>query len=232
MSEKIMLKVSDGTEVQAYVARPESKPKAGLLLFQEAYGVNPHIRKVCDRFAAEGYLVVAPELFHRTAAAGFEIPYGTDFTVIMPHYQAITEAGFAADAKACFNWLKSSGQVTKIGAVGYCLGGRCSYLANATLPLEAAVSYYGGRIVPQHLPQAKDQHGPLLLYWGGLDKNILPDHVKSLTDALRAAGKTFTNVEFSYADHAFNCDDRSNFNAEASQQAWALTLAFFKKHLS
>jgi carboxymethylenebutenolidase len=232
MAEKILLKTSDATELQAYVARPEGKPRAGLILLQEAYGINSHIRKVCDRFAAEGYLVVAPELFHRTAPAGYEIPYGTDFAAIMPHYQGVSEAGLAADVKACFDWLKSSGQISQVGSIGYCLGGRCSYLANATLPLDAAVSYYGGRIVPNHLPQAKDQHGPLLLYWGGLDKNIPPDHVKSLADALRAAGKTFTNVEFSYAEHAFNCDDRPNFNPEASEQAWALTLAFFKKHLS
>src|SRR5580658_1526211 len=107
MSEKIMLEVSDGTEMQAYVARPRGpKPTAGLILFQEAFGVNPHIRKVSDRFAGEGYLVAAPELFHRTAPHGFEIAYGTDFSAIMPHFQGVTDKGMESDAKASYQWLE------------------------------------------------------------------------------------------------------------------------------
>jgi len=230
--EKITLKVSDGTEMQVYVSQlAGTTPKAGLIVSQEAYGVNSHIRYVADRFAGEGYLVLAPELFHRTAPPGFEISYSSDFSLITPHFQGTSEKGFEADIRACFQWLETVGKVQKIGAVGYCMGGRASFIANSILPLKAAVSYYGGRIATESLARAKDQQGPLLMFWGGLDKHILPEHVKSVADALRAAGKEFVNVEFSKADHGFNCNDRAAYNATASDQAWALTLAFFKKHL-
>ena len=214
----------------AYVAVPEHPaPARGIIVLQEAFGINNHIRNVTDRFAAEGYTAIAPELFHRTGP-GFEGNY-TDFASAMPHYQAITEPGLAADLTAAYNWLLSRG-VNQVATVGFCLGGRVSFLANAVLPLRAAVSYYGGGIAPSLLPRAKDQHGPILLFWGGQDNHISPDHVKAVTDALRAAGKHFVNVEFSQAGHAFNCDDRPSYNAAAARESWALTLAFLKTHLA
>jgi len=227
--ENVRLDVSDGTVMQAYAAGLARPPATrGIIVLQEAFGVNRHIRDVADRFAHEGYLAIAPELFHRTAP-GFEGSY-TDFSTALPHYQAVTEPGLEADLTAAYNWLLSRG-VTKAASVGFCLGGRVSFLANTVLPLQAAVSYYGGGIAPGLLPRAAGQHGPLLLYWGGRDKHITPDHVKSVTDALRAAGKEFVNVEFSQADHGFNCDDRASYNPAAARQSWALTLAFLKTHL-
>lgn len=209
---------------------PQTPRLGGLMVFQEAYGVNQHIRSVADRFAKEGYLVIAPELFHRTAPPGLEIPYGTDFSAIMPHFQGVTEKGMETDSKASYQWLEKEG-VGPIGCVGYCMGGRVSFLANSIIPLKAAVSYYGGRIAPDLLPRAKDQQGPLLMYWGGMDAHIPPEQVNSIADALRSADKEFVNVVFSKAGHAFNCDDRPSYNETASNQAWALTLAFLKKHL-
>ena len=142
---------------------------------------------------------------------------------------ALTLPGLEADGKACYDWLKEQ-KVPKAGSVGYCLGGRVSFLANATLPLDAAVSYYG-RIAPDLLDRAKDQHGPLLMFWGGADKGITHEMAADTVNAVRTAGKVYTSVVFSQAEHAFNCDDRPSFNAEASEQAWGLTLAFFKNHL-
>jgi carboxymethylenebutenolidase len=228
--EKIQLNVSDGTVMQAHVAGPEHPPATrGIIVLQEAFGVNSHIRNVTDRFAHEGYTAIAPELFHRTGP-GFEGSY-TDFASVLPHYQAVTEPGLEADLAAAYGWLMSRG-VKQVASVGFCLGGRVSFFANAVLPLQAAVSYYGGGIAPGLLPRAASQHAPILLYWGGLDKHISPDHVKSVADALRAAGKDFVNVEFSQADHGFNCDDRASYNPAAAQESWTLTLAFLKKHLS
>lgn len=227
-SEKITLTLPDGSQMQTYVMHPKGKPKAGIILIQEAFGVTAHIRRCVARFAEEGYLVIAPEIFHRTAPAGAEFAYD-NFEVIKPHYMAITPEGLQADLKVSFDWLKSN-SVKKFGSVGYCLGGRVSYTTNSFLPMDAAVSYYG-RIAPDLLDKAKDQHGPILLFWGGADKGIALSDARSVADALRSAQKPYTHVEFSQAEHGFNCDDRPSFNAEASEQAWGLTLAFFKNHL-
>jgi carboxymethylenebutenolidase len=223
------LKVSDGSEMHAYAANPKGTPKAGVILSLEVFGITDHIKRCADRFAQEGYLVIVPELFHRSAAAGFTLGYG-DFEKVKPHYMALTTAGLEADMKACYGWLKDQG-MQKIGSVGYCLGGRVSFLANSILPLDAAVSYYG-RIAPDLSDRAKDQHGPLLLFWGGSDKGIPVADAQAAVGAVRAAGKPFINVEFSQAEHGFNCDDRPSFNPEASEQAWDITLSFFKKHLA
>lgn len=228
MSEQVHLALPDGSQMQAYVIKPKGKPKAGIILVQEAFGVTAHIRRCVSRFAEEGYLVIAPEMFHRTAHAGAEFKYD-NFEAIKPHYSAMTTPNIEADIKVCYDWLKANG-ASKIGSVGYCLGGRVAYIANSFLPLDAAVSYYG-RIAPDLVEKAKDQHGPLLLFWGGSDKGIPAEQAHAAVEALRAAGKRYTTVEFSDAQHGFNCDDRPSFNPEASEQAWGMTLDFFKKHL-
>ncbi|HSY76328.1 MAG TPA: dienelactone hydrolase family protein, partial [Bacteroidia bacterium] len=93
-TQKVLLKVNDGTTMQAYVSMPEGKgPFPGVIVLQEAFGVNGHIRNVTDRVAKEGYVAIAPELFHRTAEVGLEIAYNTDFSLIMPHFQAMTPEG-------------------------------------------------------------------------------------------------------------------------------------------
>jgi carboxymethylenebutenolidase len=229
MAEKVTLKVSDGTEILTYVARPQKQAKAGVIVLQEAFGITDHIKRVTDRFAHEGYLAIAPELYHRTAPPGFAAKYG-EFETVKPHSSALTLPNLEADTKTAFDWLKSQG-VGKIASVGYCQGGRVSYIANSTLPLSAAVSYYG-RIAPDLLDRAKDQQAPIVLFWGGLDKGISIEGARAVSDALRTAGKPFTHIEFSDAQHGFNCDDRPSFHPEASEQAWGITLTFFKKHLS
>src|SRR5579863_8411556 len=140
-SEYVTLSVSDGTSMKAYVSRPASTPRAGLIVFQEAFGVNAHIRDVTDRFARQGYLCISPELFHRTAP-GLEAGY-TNFAEVMPHMQALTDAGLAADIQASYQWLKNGeAKDLPIGATGYCMGGRTAILAALTVPLQCAISYY------------------------------------------------------------------------------------------
>jgi carboxymethylenebutenolidase len=228
----VTLKVSDGTSMQVYISLPEGKePFPGIILFQEAFGVNGHIRNVADRIAKEGYTVIAPELFHRTAKPGEEFAYG-DFAPIAPHFQAITTDGLAADSKACYDWLQQQSNVqhSKIGCIGFCLGGRVSFIANATLPLSAAVSFYGGS-TDALTNMAKDLHAPHLFFWGGLDKHITSDKVDTVINAVKAANKEYINVVISYADHAFACDARPSYNQQASDEAWAMTRAFFKNKL-
>src|SRR2546430_10462536 len=122
-SEFVTTKVSDGTSMRIYVARPAGGTAArGLLVMQEAFGVNAHIRDVTERFAREGFLAVAPEMFHRTAP-GFETGYD-DFSVVRPHMDALTVKGMSADLQAGHRWLVSEGEVeaSRVAAVGYCMG--------------------------------------------------------------------------------------------------------------
>jgi carboxymethylenebutenolidase len=231
-TEWTTLNVADGTTMRAYVARPQDIAlHTGLLVFQEAFGVNGYIRDVAERFALEGYIAVAPELFHRTAP-GFEGAYN-NFEAIMPHIRALTDQNLAADVRSAYEWLCADPgtQGQPIACVGFCMGGRVTFLANAVLPVRAAISFYGGGIAPSPfgpglLSRAGDLHAPQLLFWGGLDKHIGPEQTHAVTEALRAAGKPFVNVEFSDADHGFFCDARSSYNPSAARQAWALTLTF------
>jgi len=219
------LRADDGTSLRAFVARPDGRAGRGLLLFQEAFGVNSHIRDVAGRFAAEGFLVIAPELFHRTAAPGFEVSY-TDFPSAAPHLQAITEQGLDADVRAAFGWLEQEGVGRNTAAVGYCLGGRVAFVANSAVPLKAAASYYGGRIPPL-VGRAPKLSGPMLFFWGGVDHHIPEEDRETVVRAVRGARKVSVNVVFSDADHGFFCDARASYHPAAAAQAWALTRAFF-----
>jgi len=235
MEKYIHLKVDDGSEMEAYTAIPADamgRNAPGLILLQEAFGVNHHIRDVADRFAAQGFVVIAPELFHRSAPPYFEGSY-SDFPSIMPHMNALSIEGNTADLKAAYHWLKHHELVNpaNIFSIGYCMGGRVSFLANATLPLSAGVSYYGGNIKIL-ADKAADVSGRHLFFWGGLDKHIGQDQIDLITGALDSAGKEYINVKFSYADHAFACDERPSYNEDATKEAWAMTLAFFENNMA
>lgn len=232
-AEALTLPVADGTAMRCHAARPAGGgPHPGLIVFQEAFGVNRHIREVAERFAAEGFVAVAPELFHRTAPPGWESGYG-DFGAVAPHIQAIRPEGLEADIRSCWDWLQGQPAIRKaaIACIGYCMGGRTSFLANSLLPFKAAVSYYGGRIAPELLPRAPALHAPMLFFWGGLDQHIPPDQIAAVVGALRQAGKAYINVEVSDANHGFFCDERPSFNPQAARESWALTLAFLRSRL-
>lgn len=221
------VQVADGTEMRLYVARPPGTQKApAVIVVQEAFGLNGHIRSVTERIAGLGYVAVAPEMFHRSAPPGFEGSY-EDFSTVMPHMQALTDDGQAADLQAVYKFITgdAQGDETRVAAVGYCMGGRTSFLANATLPLNAAVSYYGGRI-PSLLARTKDLHGPMLFFWGGKDKHIPLEQRSEVMKALEEAGKPYVNVDFSSADHGFFCEERKAYHADASSQSWALFTQF------
>lgn len=212
--------------MHTYIARPSgSGPFPGILVFQEAYGVNHHIRAVCDRFAAAGYLAAAPDLFHRFAP-GFEGRYD-DPPAAMARVRKLTIGGLEEDVQATFDLLRNDPSCSgRIVSVGFCMGGRVSFLANSIVPLDAAVSFYGGGIATTLLDRAPRQHGKLLLIWGGADQHIGPDQRAAVRDALDAASKPYVETLFSYAGHGFFCDERSSYSAEAAKHAWALTLSF------
>jgi carboxymethylenebutenolidase len=230
--QKVTLQVADGTSMNAYVARPAARAKfPGMLVFQEAFGVNAHIRDITERFAHEGYVAIAPELFHRTAP-GFEGRYD-DFPSAMQHLQALTEAGQSADIRTAYDWLRGHAQVSPdlIASIGFCMGGRTSFLACATVPLRAAISFYGGGIAQGLLHRAGDLHAPILMFWGGLDKHVTAEHKRATEDALAKAGKPCVNVDVSYADHGFFCDVRPSYHAQAAGLAWSLVLKFLDTYV-
>ena len=144
--EKKTLQISDGTDMQVHVARPAEAPTAGIIIIQEAFGVTDYIARMTARFAEKGYLAVAPEMFHRSAEAGAEFSY-SDFGAVGPHMQALSLEGQEADLKAAYDFLVAEGvPEEKVAALGFCMGGRAAFLANETLPLACAVSFYGGGI--------------------------------------------------------------------------------------
>jgi len=231
-TQKVTLQVADGTSMDAYLARPAEEGKCpGMLVLQEAFGVNAHIRDVTERFAREGYVAIAPELFHRSAP-GFESGYD-NFPVCMPHLQALTVPGQAADMRAAYDWLRAQPQVSpeRIASIGFCMGGRASFLACATLPLQASISFYGGGIAQGLLDRVPDMQAPILLFWGGQDHHILPEHTRAVEDALKKAGKAHIDVTVSFTDHGFFCDARASYNPAAAGLAWKLTLQFLDTYV-
>jgi carboxymethylenebutenolidase len=230
LTNRIELKLTDASPMSAYIAWPSGEERhPGLIVFQEAFGVNAHIRDVTERFAREGYVAIAPELFHRTAPPGFEGSYG-DFAAIGPHFKGLTTDGLEADIRASYDWLRSNVQVKadEISCIGFCMGGRAAFLANSIVAIRKAVSFYGAGIAQGLLDRVAKLHAPTLLFWGGLDKHITVEHRRAVSDALTAAQKNYVNAEFAQADHGFFCDVRPAYNASAARQAWALTLEFLR----
>jgi carboxymethylenebutenolidase len=225
------VQVKDGTEMTVHVARPAGPgPHPAMLVFQEAFGVNAHIRDVAGRFADLGFVAAAPEIFHRTGP-GFEGSY-TDFESVRPHTSALTTASLQADVRAAHDLLTGDPTVRRdrIACIGFCLGGRVSFIAAATVPLRAAVSFYGN-MGPDVLALAGDVNAPFMMFWGGLDKHIQAEQRRSVADALERAGKTFSYVEFSKADHGFFNDARNVYEPNAAGQAWALVKEFLRQNV-
>ena len=232
MGTLVTIKVINANDMAAYISTPEGNgPYAVVIVFQEAFGVNHHVKNVADRFAAEGYIAVAPELFHRTAPVGFESTY-CNFQAIQHHYAALTNELIEDDVKATYNYLLSMDNVLKdkIGCVGFCLGGKVSFIANSVLPISAAVSFYGGGT---HLiaDRAGKLHADHLFFWGGKDDHINQEHIQTITDAMNKADKNYINSVISYGEHGFFCDERSAYHPMAAKEAWGMVLQFLKNRL-
>lgn len=233
-TERIQVEVDDGTKMYAYVARPPRPVKdgPGIVVLQEAYGVTDWLREVTARFAHElGFVAIAPELYHRTGD-DVVVDYAKGLERDSPHRKGLTVDGMARDVAASHAWLCGEGvRAERSAAVGFCMGGRAAYLGNARAPFGAAISFYGGRIAPDSVDEAPTQHGPLLCFWGGLDKTISIEHRRGAEDALNAAGKVHTQVVFSDADHGFFRHVRPEvYHPGASRQAWAMLVEFLRFH--
>ncbi len=230
-TEWLALEAPDGSRFEAFLARPADLGQAPpLLLFQEIFGVNDHIQGLCARFASEGFTVLAPDLFHRTAPR-FMSPYD-DVKPGREQASKMTLEGLEADCLALKAWADADPATAGLpmAAVGYCMGGRIAFLAHTMLPLACAVTYYGGQI-HNHLDRVPKLSGPHLFLWGGADEMIPADQRRTVEEALAAEKKSYLAAEFVGAGHGFNCDRRSSYHPEAADLAGAMTLRFTKKHL-
>jgi len=221
MSEWIELETSTGP-VRAWRAAPAGPPRAGVVVLQEVFGVNAHVRQVAERFAAEGYAVLAPALFD-PAERGVELGY--DAAGLQRGRELRAQVGWDAAVaiiQAASERLAADG--IRVGVVGFCWGGTLAFLANTRLGLPA-VSYYGAQTV-QFL--AEPTRSPLLLHFGERDDSILPADIQKHRDSLPDA------LLHTYpAGHAFNRDvDPTHYDAPSASLAWSRTLRFFERALA
>jgi len=221
MGKMIELTASDGHRLAAYRADPAGQPRGGIVVIQEIFGVNSHIKSVTDGFAADGYLAIAPAMFDR-AQKNADLGYSPqDIEKGRGIRAKITTDMAMKDSEAA---VKAAAAAGKVGIVGYCWGGFVAWMASAKVPgLACAVPYYGGGILDNADLQPKV---PLMGHFGDKDAHIPVEGVKQLAE------KHKRQQIFIYAaDHGFNCDQRGSYNAPAAKQARSRTLEFFRKHI-
>jgi carboxymethylenebutenolidase len=226
MGQFIDLTAKDGFVFPAYVAEPSGTPKGAVVVVQEIFGVNSHIRSVADGYAQAGYLAVAPATFQRVKP-GVELGYSEDDMKAGMGLKAAVEAlpapGVMQDLQAAVDYAAKAG---KVGIVGYCYGGLLTWRAAALLSgLSAAAPYYGGGMTTPE-EAARQPKVPVLAHFGDQDHWIPLDTVEAFR-------KAHPEVELHIyaANHGFNCDQRGSWNADAAKLARERTLAFFQKHL-
>lgn len=229
MGQFITLKSADGFSLPAYVAQPVGQPKAAIVVLQEIFGVNSHIRSVADRFAAQGYLAVAPATFERVKP-GVELGY-TDAdmqagSALKAAVSALPGAGVLPDIQAAIDHAtQASG--AKVGIIGFCWGGLLTWQAACTLTgLSAAVPYYGGGITTQ-TEIARQPQCPVMAQFGDQDHWIPMPGIQAFSQA-----HPEVTVHVYAADHGFNCDQRGSYNEAAATQARERTLAFLADKLA
>lgn len=216
--QAVQLKAADSHALDAWRVAPAGKPRGAVVVIQEVFGVNRHIRAVAAEYAAEGYLAIAPALFDRIRPQA-DVPYAEVAQGIALMQQLSTQQTLL-DLRAAVDAVADAG---KVGVVGYCWGGTIAFLAAARLGLPA-VSYYGGRTVPfLH----EKPHAPLLLHFGEDDPVIPPADVRKHHEALPGA-----EIHIWPAGHGFNCDQRADYNATVAVQALQRTLAFLANNLA
>jgi carboxymethylenebutenolidase len=222
MSKVVKLQASDGHELDAYVAQPDGKPWGGLVVVQEIFGVNQHIRSVADRFAQEGFYAVAPALFDRVQRNLELTDAGEDMQKGMAAAQTINIDDAVKDVDAALQYAaKETGKAA--GVVGYCYGGTLAWLSATRLAPAAAVGYYGGHIARF---AGEKPRVPVMLHFGKHDNHIPQADVEKVQ-----AAHPEVEIYWYDAGHAFNNDTRASYNEAAATEAMARTLAFFNRHL-
>ena len=221
MGEYVTLSAADGHRLEAWVEKPAGNARAGLVLIQEIFGVNSHIRAVAGRFAAEGYLVYAPALFDRIQP---RVELGYDQDSVAQGRELRGKLGWGQPILDVEAARAAASVAGKVGSVGFCWGGSLSWVAACRLPMDAAVCYYGAQIA-----QFRDERPncPVMMHFGIRDPLIPAEDVAAVRTAQPAV-----EVHVYEAGHGFNCDQRHDFDQASSDLAWGRTTAFFAAHLA
>jgi carboxymethylenebutenolidase len=215
----------NGGNVPGYLALPNATPAPAVIVIQEWWGLDAHIKDVADRFAREGYIALAPDLYHGQIAA--EPDEARKLSMELDHARAVAEI----DAAAKYLIDRPDVAGDKVGTIGFCMGGGLSLLtACSSDRIGGSVVFYGRN--PREIEQVNNLSCPLLGIYGEADQGIPPSEVERLSAALTAAGdKQFDLHIYPDAPHAFFNDERQSYRPEASADAWGKTLAFFGEHL-
>jgi carboxymethylenebutenolidase len=223
VGKDIKLTASDNFQLGAYRVDPGTAPKAAIVVIQEIFGVNHHIRAVCDRLASEGYVAIAPSIFDRVEP-NFTSGYSPDEIAVARKFVANPDwAAMLRDTQAAIDTLRDVGPV---GIIGFCLGGSVAYAAATKLSgLSAAVAYYGGAIVRFADDKPKV---PTQLHFGEKDAGIPLSDV----DTIRAKRPEVEIHVYPGAQHGFHCDERASYDKKSADIAWPRSLAFFATHLN
>jgi carboxymethylenebutenolidase len=237
-TQDVQIETSKGGTMGAYLALPEGGgPAPAVLVYMEIFGVNGHIRDVADRLAAEGYIALAPDYFHRTAP-GVQLGYDeAGFEAGMGYLRQLDAREMISDAKDAIAYLRSRDDVIgdRIGAIGFCIGGHMTYLTACETDIAAAASYYGGAIAaPEGLgggestvsrtPRIK---GQIHCYFGGRDLLIPAEQVEAIRKALVDGSIEHEIHVYPEADHGFHCDQRGTYHEASARDAWGRTLELF-----
>jgi carboxymethylenebutenolidase len=220
MGEFQTLMARDGHEFRSYISAPQGTPRAAIVVVQEIFGVNRHIRAVTDDFASQGYVAIAPSMFDRIRK-GIELGYSeADIQTGRGYAMQLEQDKVLKDLSAAIAVVKHAGRV---GVVGYCWGGSVAYLAACELPIACAVSYYGTRILQM---LEKKPKRPVMYHFGERDKSTPPEAI----ERIRAAHPE--GVFHVYpAGHGFNCTERADYEPQSAALARERTLEFFARYL-
>jgi carboxymethylenebutenolidase len=222
MGQMITLTAEDGFRLAAYRAAPAGKATHGLVVVQEIFGVNGHIKRVTDGFASDGYVALAPAIFDRVER-DFETGYSQPDIERGRAVRAKADLDqVVMDTRAAVEALRAEGLT--VGVVGYCFGGTVAWLAATRIPgVAAAIGYYGGGVAAA---ASEEPRCPVLLHFGETDASIPKDH----WDTIKAAHPNVP-MHIYPAGHGFNCDERGSYHADSAKLARQRTLEFFAKHL-
>ncbi|MFO1464999.1 MAG: dienelactone hydrolase family protein [Steroidobacteraceae bacterium] len=218
MGSTVSLKAADGHELDGYLAPARGRERGAVVVIQEIFGVNSHIRKVTDQYAEQGYRAIAPALFDRLGKQ-MTLPY-SDVAGGLALVQQLKDDETLLDMKAAIDHVRPAG---KVGIVGYCWGGAMSFLAAARLDITAAVSYYGGSI-PRFIDEMP--RVPVMLHFGEKDAHI----PMSTVEKIRQAHPQQTYHLYP-AEHGFNCTDRASYDPPSAKLAFERSIEFFRKTL-
>jgi carboxymethylenebutenolidase len=239
-AETVSIATPDGP-MPAYDATPSGASAdgalGGVVVCQEAFGVNDHIEDVTRRFAAAGYRALAPHLFHRTGDP--DLSYD-NMPAVLEHMQALQGDALLADIDGCLDYLQQAANLPadRVAVVGFCMGGSVAALVAARRRLGAAVSFYGGGVaegrfgMPPLVEMAPEFATPWLGLYGGRDQGIPVEQTEALRDAARKASVPTELVLYPEAQHGFHCDARpAAYDKEAATDAWQRTLAWLGEYL-